>query len=89
MPRTVIKILYVLAGAVTLLAIYLAAKYAVPEMLAWLLYLLAVLFPFLLAIIFSIFMEPLVVFLVVTESIPDQLPCLLVCWFFLEALALY
>ncbi|WP_347490851.1 sporulation integral membrane protein YtvI [Desulfoscipio sp. XC116] len=62
MPRTVQKILYVLAGTVTLLAIYLAIKYVMPEMLEWLLYLTAVLFPFLLAVIFSIFMEPLVVF---------------------------
>jgi sporulation integral membrane protein YtvI len=54
--------LYVLAGAVTLLAIFLAAKYVVPEFLAWLLFLLMVLFPFLLAVVFSIFMEPLVVF---------------------------
>jgi len=61
LPRTVIKLLYVMAGAVTLLAVYLAAKYALPELLDWLFYLLAVLSPFLLAIMFSIFMEPLVV----------------------------
>ncbi len=62
MPRIIVKLLYVLASAVTLLSVYLAAKYVVPEVLSWLLYLLAILFPFLLAVIFSIFMEPLVVF---------------------------
>lgn len=63
MPRAVQNILYVLAGTVTLLALYLALKYVLPEALGWFKYLLAVLFPFLLAAIFSIFMEPLVVFL--------------------------
>jgi sporulation integral membrane protein YtvI len=62
LPRTVTKILYVLAGTVTLLALYLATKYVLPELLDWLIYLMAVLSPFLLAVIFCIFMEPLVVF---------------------------
>ncbi|KAF1084560.1 hypothetical protein SPSYN_02338 [Sporotomaculum syntrophicum] len=62
MPRTVTNILYVLAGTVTLLALYLAVKYVLPELLTWLLYLMTILSPFLLAVIFSIFMEPLVVF---------------------------
>ncbi|SFR01673.1 sporulation integral membrane protein YtvI [Desulfoscipio geothermicus] len=61
MPQAVKNILYVLAGAVTLLAIYLAMKYVVPEAFSWLGSLLAVLFPFLLAAIFSIFMEPVVI----------------------------
>ncbi len=61
MPRVIQNILYVLAGAVTLLAIYLAIKYVLPEALSWLKFLLTILFPFLLAVIFSLFMEPLVV----------------------------
>ncbi len=61
MPRIVVRILYVLAGAVTVLSVYLAAKYVVPEVLFCLLYLLGALSPFLLAVIFSIFMEPLVI----------------------------
>jgi sporulation integral membrane protein YtvI len=52
----------VLAGTVTLLAIYLALRYVVPEIFSWLKYFLVVLFPFLLAAIFSVFMEPLVVY---------------------------
>lgn len=63
MPRSVIKILYVLAGAVTLLAIYLVIKYVVPEAFSLLSYLLVILLPFLLAVFFCIFMEPLVIFL--------------------------
>jgi len=62
-PRAVQNILYVLAGTVTLLAIYLALKYVLPEAYSWLKYLLVVLFPFLIAAIFSAFMEPLVVLL--------------------------
>ena len=63
MPRAVQNILYVLAGTVTLLAIYLAFKYVLPEAFAWLKFLLVILFPFLLAAMFSVFMEPLVVLL--------------------------
>lgn len=61
MPQGVKNILYVLAGALTLLTVYLAAKYVIPEAFSWLRALLAVLFPFILAAIFSIFMEPLVI----------------------------
>lgn len=61
MPRTVTKTLYVLAGTVTLLALYLAVRYVLPELLSWLLYLLAILSPFLLAAVFCVFMEPLVI----------------------------
>lgn len=63
MPRTVQNILYVLAGTATLLAIYLALKYVLPEAYSWFKYLLVVLSPFLIAAIFSAFMEPLVIFL--------------------------
>ncbi|MFA7468868.1 MAG: sporulation integral membrane protein YtvI, partial [Desulfotomaculaceae bacterium] len=63
MPRAVQNILYVLAGTVTLLAIYLALKYVLPEAFSLLKYMLVVLFPFLIAAIFSAFMEPLVVLL--------------------------
>lgn len=62
MPRAVQNILYVLAGTVTLLAIYIALRYVVPEILSWLKYLLLIFSPFLLAAIFSVFMEPLVVY---------------------------
>jgi len=62
-PRAVQKILYVLAGTVTLLAIYLALKYVLPEAYAWFKYMLVIFFPFLIAAIFSAFMEPLVVLL--------------------------
>lgn len=63
MPRAVQNILYVLAGTLTLLAIYLAVKYVIPEVLNWLKLLLIILLPFMLAAIFSLFMEPLVVLL--------------------------
>jgi len=62
-PRAVQKMLYVLAGAVTLLAIYLVLKYVLPESYRWLKYLLVILSPFLIAAILSAFMEPLVVLL--------------------------
>ncbi len=61
MPRAVQNLLYVLAGTATLLAVYLALKYVLPEAYSWFKYALVILFPFLIAAIFSAFMEPLVV----------------------------
>lgn len=72
MPRAVQNILYVLAGTVTILAIYLALKYVLPEAFGWLKFLLAILFPFLLAAIFSIFMEPLVILLSNRGKVPKS-----------------
>ncbi|SFG49876.1 sporulation integral membrane protein YtvI [Desulfotomaculum arcticum] len=60
MPRTIKNILYVLAAAVTILAGYCVIKYVLPEALTWLKFIILVLFPFLLAAIFSMLMEPLV-----------------------------
>lgn len=70
MPQLLKNILCVLAGTVTLLAIYLAMKYVVPEVFSWIKYLLAILFPFLLAVLFSIFLEPVIIFLTRDGKVP-------------------
>ncbi|WP_027363812.1 sporulation integral membrane protein YtvI [Desulfotruncus alcoholivorax] len=60
MPRAIKNTLYLLAAAITVLAVYYVVKYVLPEALTWLKIIILVLFPFILAAIFSMFMEPLV-----------------------------
>lgn len=60
MRRYVDHLLVVLLGAVTLLAIYAAAKYVVPQVFSWFKYILVILTPFILALVMSILLEPLV-----------------------------
>lgn len=47
-------------GAITLLAIYAAAKYVVPEVFGWLKYVAVVLVPFVFALIMSILLDPII-----------------------------
>lgn len=72
-PRSIKNILYVLAAAVTILAVYFVIKYVLPEALNWLKIIILVLFPFLLAAIFSMFMEPLVEIVSRGNTIPRLL----------------
>lgn len=60
MRRYVEHLLVALLGALTLLAIYAAAKYVVPQVFSWLKYVLVVLVPFILALVMSVLLEPLV-----------------------------
>lgn len=61
MHRYVEHLLVALLGALTLLALYAAAKYVVPQVLIWLKYILIVLVPFIIAFVVSILLEPLIV----------------------------
>jgi sporulation integral membrane protein YtvI len=49
-----------LLAALTLLAIYAAARYVVPQVLTWFKYVLVVLVPFILALVISVLLEPLI-----------------------------
>lgn len=60
MRRYVEHLLVVLLGALTLLAIYAAARYMVPQVFSWLKYILVILVPFIIAMVMSILLEPLV-----------------------------
>jgi len=52
--------LVALLAALTFLALYAAAKYVVPQVLGWLKYVLLVLVPFIIALIMSVLIEPVV-----------------------------
>ena len=73
MPRAIKDILYVLAAALTILAVYYVIKYVLPEALSWLKIAIWVMFPFILAATFSMFMEPLVEIVSRGRRIPRML----------------
>lgn len=60
MSRYVEHLLVTLLAAVTLLAVYAAAKYVVPQVFTWVKYVLVLLVPFIIALVVSILLEPLV-----------------------------
>lgn len=65
-----------LLGAVTLLALYAAAHYVVPQVLNWLIYLLIILLPFMVALLISVLLEPFIEFLQQVAKFPRTLAVL-------------
>lgn len=60
MPRYVRYMVGVMMASLTALSLFLAARYVVPAVFSWLKYLLVVLTPFLIALILTSIMEPMV-----------------------------
>ncbi|MCF8010784.1 MAG: sporulation integral membrane protein YtvI [Clostridiales bacterium] len=60
MHRHIERLSLILIGALTVLALYAAANFVVPQVFTWFKYLLLVLMPFIIAILISLFMEPII-----------------------------